>query len=296
ESGAAEAPPADPVEEIARWHQNRDEMGKSSVVSPFTAVNSWYVDAGATAHLGADASGIRKDPASPMEAMADVTYRDDAFTVAPVAGAKPPTVHPYDDEGEPEAEGADVTAPHKVTEDEAVGLGRDFLEMSPQSGFGRIIAYDPEAPARKAFTGFKWFPPDPGLAVKATWKPDPAPSEMKVATSRGLEKTFYRAGRFEFEIDGKPEALTGLSDTQKPEPGDGLFVPFQDATTGKETYEVGRYLPARIPKEGDEATLDFNKATNPLCNYSPHYNCPIPPKENRLDVAIRAGEMAYPKP
>ena len=69
---------------------------------------------------------------------------------------------------------------------------------------------------------------------------------------------------------------------------------FRDATTGTETYDVGRYL--FIPFAGAEAAyvLDFNEATNPLCNYSPHYNCPIPLRENVLPVPIRAGEMKYP--
>ena len=79
-----------------------------------------------------------------------------------------------------------------------------------------------------------------------------------------------------------------------PKPGDELFVAFRDATTGQATYEVGRYL--FIPFGGNDAAyvLDFNLASNPLCNYSPHYNCPIPLRENTLPVAIRAGEMTYP--
>ena len=65
---------------------------------------------------------------------------------------------------------------------------------------------------------------------------------------------------------------------------------FTDATTGKESYKVGRYLDAEPLPDG-RYVLDFNRAYSPACAYSDHYNCPIPPRENRLDVAVRAGEM-----
>ncbi|HEX6333812.1 MAG TPA: DUF1684 domain-containing protein, partial [Flavisolibacter sp.] len=73
-----------------------------------------------------------------------------------------------------------------------------------------------------------------------------------------------------------------------------LFLPFTDATTGKTTYEVGRYIDLQITdiREG-WVTIDFNKAYNPYCAYTSGYNCPIPPAENRLPVAIEAGEKSY---
>ena len=78
---------------------------------------------------------------------------------------------------------------------------------------------------------------------------------------------------------------------------DYLFLPFTDATTGNETYDAGRYIDLKIEDtRTPEVILDFNKAYNPYCAYvSDIYNCPIPPKENRLPVAIRAGEMKFLK-
>ena len=67
-----------------------------------------------------------------------------------------------------------------------------------------------------------------------------------------------------------------------------LFVPFRDATSGGDSYGAGRYL--RVVPEGDDTVVDFNRATNPWCAYSPYYNCVLPPAENVLDSAIRAGE------
>ena len=78
---------------------------------------------------------------------------------------------------------------------------------------------------------------------------------------------------------------------------DHLFIPFSDATSGEETYESGRYIDLDIKDiTGDKYVIDFNKAYNPYCAYvSGKYNCPIPPAENRLMVAIRAGEKAFGK-
>lgn len=79
---------------------------------------------------------------------------------------------------------------------------------------------------------------------------------------------------------------------------DHLFIPFTDATSGEETYESGRYIDLEIKDiTGDKFIIDFNKAYNPYCAYvSGKFNCPIPPAENRLVVAIPAGEKAYAKP
>ncbi|RYZ18548.1 MAG: DUF1684 domain-containing protein, partial [Chitinophagaceae bacterium] len=76
-----------------------------------------------------------------------------------------------------------------------------------------------------------------------------------------------------------------------------LFIPFTDANTGTATYEGGRYIDVSIPDIRDgKILIDFNKAYNPYCCYTTGYNCPIPPKENTLPVAINAGEMKYTKP
>ena len=73
-----------------------------------------------------------------------------------------------------------------------------------------------------------------------------------------------------------------------------LFVPFADLTTGKETYPAGRYLEIR-PTSTGFYNVDFNTAFNPTCAYNPTWECPYPPAENRLKIAIRAGEKAPPE-
>jgi uncharacterized protein (DUF1684 family) len=88
-------------------------------------------------------------------------------------------------------------------------------------------------------------------------------------------------------------ALTALKTSLEGPDTDYLFIPFKDMTNGRETYEVGRFLDVPDPGQSD-FVLDFNRCYNPLCNYSPAYNCPLPPLENFLDVAVPAGEKTYP--
>ncbi len=129
--------------------------------------------------------------------------------------------------------------------------------------------------------------------MRASYAPIQRPDAITVATSRGLEKEFFRVGVFRFRLEGSALQLVALAESAAPRPGDTLFVPFRDATTGHESYAVGRYLDVKFAGPGGAHVLDFNLATNPYCAYSPHYNCVIPPKENSLPVAIRAGEMTY---
>ena len=118
-------------------------------------------------------------------------------------------------------------------------------------------------------------------------------------TSAKTLKHYYKYGRLIFKILGTNCQLfvyqsKDLLQTEKYK--DYLFVPFTDATTGDESYGSGRYLEFfKQDIQNNTLQLDFNKAYNPYCAYSPNYKCPIPPKENFLPVAIKAGEMNFSK-
>ena len=119
---------------------------------------------------------------------------------------------------------------------------------------------------------------------------NPAPDTVVIMSTRGNQRRALRVGWFDFSVDGKP---TRLEAHRLLEPGvgeDSFSIYFKDATCGAESYELGRYV-RTDPLENGNYILDFNMAFNPACAYSPHYNCPIPPKANVLDVAIRAGEQ-----
>jgi uncharacterized protein (DUF1684 family) len=156
-----------------------------------------------------------------------------------------------------------------------------------------LIVFDPQRPQLLEFKHLLYFPPDPGYAVPARLEKFAEQRPVKVITTRKLEKTFYRYARVRFRLQGKEMALTALKTSLEGPDADYLFIPFKDMTNGRETYEVGRFLDVPDPGQS-EFVLDFNRCYNPLCNYSPAYNCPLPPLENFLDVAVPAGEKTYP--
>ena len=156
-----------------------------------------------------------------------------------------------------------------------------------------LIVFDARRPEIVEFSHLLYYPPDQRYAVKARLEKFAEQPKIKVPTSRKLEKTFYRYGRVRFRLEGKELTLLALKMSLEGPDSEYLFIPFKDATNGAETYEVGRFLDVPEPA-GSEFILDFNRCYNPLCNYSPGYNCPMPPLENILDVAVPAGEKAYP--
>ena len=172
-------------------------------------------------------------------------------------------------------------------------VGRFSLAVYPGADILALIVFDAQRRQLLDFKHLLYFPPDPRYAVKARLEKFTEQREVKIITTRKLEKTFYRYGRVHFQLQGKDQVLTALKSSLEGPDADYLFIPFKDMTNGKETYEVGRFLDVPEPEQG-EFILDFNRCYNPLCNYSPAYNCPLPPLENFLDIAVPAGEKAYP--
>jgi uncharacterized protein (DUF1684 family) len=172
-------------------------------------------------------------------------------------------------------------------------VGGSRLSFYPSEERVTFIVFDADRPEKIAFDHLLYFPPDRTYAVDARLVRFEEPEEVEMLTSRDLIKTFYRYARIQFRLGGNERELTAFKSTLTGEDSTGLFVPFRDATSGHETYGAGRFLEIAEP-DGDEFVLDFNRCFNPLCNYSPAYNCTVPPRENHLDIAIRAGEKAYP--
>lgn len=149
---------------------------------------------------------------------------------------------------------------------------------------------DPESPARKGFRGLAYFPVDPGLRVKGTFEPYTALHEVEVPSAHGPAQKLLAAGLVRFELRGKALALEPFVDSPD---DDTFFFVFRDRTAGTETYGAGRFLNVPAPKTGDWAiVLDFNRATNPPCAFTPFATCPLPTPRNDLPVRIEAGEKA----
>ena len=169
-----------------------------------------------------------------------------------------------------------------------VQIGRYTLRLSHQN-FPGVIVLDPQSPGLQTGPFPRWFDPDPAFRVEARLVRDPQAREEIVLSTRGNKRRALRLGKLEFMLSGR---LLQLSALRLLEPGTGeseVSVFFRDTTTGHESYAVGRYVDAES-LGGDRYVLDFNRAYNPTCAFSSLYNCPIPPRENVLPVAVRAGE------
>jgi uncharacterized protein len=148
------------------------------------------------------------------------------------------------------------------------------------------------ASQRASFGKLAYFPENEGLVVRKPLETDGVDRDEAIVmqTTTGGEQTYHRAGVVRFDVDGEPARVTLYS---SPEMHD-LFVPFRDATSGKESYGAGRYLEVEPPDGEGNVVVDFNFAYNPYCAYNPEWSCPIPPGENWLPVPIRAGEKNFP--
>jgi len=145
---------------------------------------------------------------------------------------------------------------------------------------------------RAAFRGLAYFPPDPGLRFTVRLQRYSRPEQVRLGTNTGEIRLALSYGYFEFQIGDHICRLQGyrLEDAPGSEPY--LFIPFRDATSGRETYGAGRYIDLKENTTGIYE-LDFNRAYNPFCAYNEQYSCPLAPEENTLKVAIRAGEKIY---
>lgn len=148
---------------------------------------------------------------------------------------------------------------------------------------------------RKNFTGIKFYPPDRSMLITANYEPLAVEDTLEFMTSAGTLKLYAKVANLTFTIDSQALSLPayqGVELRKRAGYEKYLFVPFTDATSGKETYGGGRYLDLDVP-EGDTLTVDFNYAYNPYCAYTGGYSCPIPKPESRLPISILAGEKAY---
>lgn len=166
-----------------------------------------------------------------------------------------------------------------------------FFKSHPQS---------PLTPEQRAlFQGLRYFDYNPALRLDLKPEPLADKANVKIQTTTGETRYYVRWGTVTFSVDDVTATLTLFLT-----PGsDEFFIPFTDATSGTDSYSAGRYLETQRLPNG-HITLDFNDAYSPYCAYNEPqalvagldreaqvWSCPIPPKENRLTVAIRAGEM-----
>lgn len=180
----------------------------------------------------------------------------------------------------------------------AVAQKKDFY-VEQLKKYQKDYVTNHEVVPKKDKKHFHFFPINSTYNVISHFERIKDTAGFTMTTSANTIKHYFKYGRLDFEIDGKEYLLfiyqgKDLMGNEKYK--DYLFVPFTDETTGDETYGSGRYLEFFIQDIHDNTLrLDFNKAYNPYCAFASGYKCPIPPKENRLPVAIKAGEKNFGK-
>jgi uncharacterized protein (DUF1684 family) len=159
--------------------------------------------------------------------------------------------------------------------------------------FMRQSDESPIPPDRRAsFPPLSYFPIEPEYRVPASLAVNRGAEVIEIPTSRGERRPHQRVGKLSFTLKGQLLTLTAFIEVGQQDLR-SLFVPFGDLTNGTETYPGGRYLALERTATGIY-DLDFNRAYHPFCYYNPKYDCPYPPRENRLPIPIRAGERMDP--
>ena len=140
----------------------------------------------------------------------------------------------------------------------------------------------------REFAGLDWYPVDAAYRVRGRFVPHAEPQEVRIQNILGDVETLTSSGAVRLSIRGEEVEMLPV------DAGGRLWFIFRDLTSGSETYPAARFLYADAPEDG-WTVVDFNKAYNPPCAFTPHTTCPLPPRANRLPVRVEAGERDYPK-
>ena len=181
---------------------------------------------------------------------------------------------------------------HNDTED----AGYTVVRYGPMSFFIHKVGdhfgvrvKDPDSERRKNFKGIDYFPADPKYRVEARFEPYNPPKHIPMPNVSGITTDEVAPGALVFTLDGKEFRIDPILEQGTKD----YFIIVKDATSGQETYGAARYLYASPPDASGKTVVDFNKAYNPPCAFTPYATCPLPPPQNRLPIRIDAGEKKY---
>lgn len=270
--------PASYAQSIHEWQQQRN----AKLRSPngwLTLIGLFWLKPGGNSVGSADANDCVL-PRGPVPAkLGLLTLKDERVTFTNEAGAAV-TVNGKRVSTKP------VTLSYDEDEPDVVRSGTvSFYVIKRGDQFG-VRAKDSESQTLKNFKGVKDFPVDPQFRFEAKFVPDPR--KVKFLNILGKTEEDDSPGYVEFTYQGKPYTLRPTVEDNT------LFFVFRDPTSKTSTYQPGRFVNTPMPVDG-KVDLDFNKAYNPPCIFTPYATCPLPPKENILPFPIEAGELRYGK-
>ncbi|MFC7301600.1 DUF1684 domain-containing protein [Cognatiluteimonas weifangensis] len=244
-----------------------------------------WIDPGSH-YLGSDAdNGIRL--AMGPEHLGMLDLKGGQLRFVPDAAAAPTL------DGQPLAAAAPLRTDTAPAGPSVIGFdaGRGQATVIERGGRYALRVKHADAPTRVRFAGLAYWPADATWKIEGTFVPHPPGKTLEIANIIGTVDAVPNPGAVEFTRDGKTYRLEALDE------GEGeLFLVFADRTNGRGSYGAGRFLYAPMPDAAGKVVLDFNRSYNPPCAFTAFATCPLPPPENRLDLAITAGEQAYAKP
>ncbi|MGN2243665.1 DUF1684 domain-containing protein [Frateuria sp. GZRR33] len=284
---AVHAADTDPyTRQIEQWRADR--------VAKLTAPDGWLSLIGLEwLHEGANRIGSAADNDIVLSAgpahLATVTLGQDGTARIALDKDAGATV-----DGKPVAEATLVDDMHAgAAGPTLVRFGSASFYVIDRDGRKALRVKDPEAPTRAHFVGIDYFPIDPSWRIEANWVPFAPGHKLEIGSVIGTIEAVDVPGKAVFQRDGHTFELMPYQE----EPGGELFFVIADRTSGKQTYGAARFFYAALPQGGlshpGKVELDFNKAYNPPCAFTPFATCPLAPPENRLDVAVTAGEKKY---
>lgn len=263
---------------IEQWREQRESRLKSDT-GWLTLAGLFWLEPGENS-FGTDPSNMIVLPAGTAEAFAGVfRFEDGRVDVRMKPGVRA-TVG-----GEPIE--ARTLKSDAQSEPDVIALGDRLTMLVIQRGerFG-IRLKDTRSRYREQFAGLAWFPIRESYRIVGRFVPYDPPRSVQVVDVTGNIQSETCPGKVIFELGGEEVSLEPVQSS------DQLFFVFSDETSGKKTYGSGRFLYADPPEDG-RVVLDFNKAYNPPCAFTPYSTCPLPTKANRLTVPVEAGELSY---
>lgn len=268
--------------QILEWQEKR-QTGLKKEDSWLSLVGLFWLNSGEN-RVGSDpTANTIVLPASTPRTVGTLVLRDGKVTLHPVA---PMTIG-----------GKPVTGPVELLDDAAengptiVQIGTVRFNIIKRGDRHGVRVRDSEAKTRTEFAGLEYYPVDPKWRVEARLEPHAEPKVVPIADVTGMTTEYTSPGTLVFTVDGREHRL----DTIPEEGGDRLFIIFKDETSRDTTYPAGRYLYAERPGPDGKVIVDFNRAYNPPCAFTDFATCPLPPPQNRLRVAVEAGEKKYAK-
>ncbi len=287
--GAPVAPSAD----AANWRSQLDAW-RAQREHELAAPDSWLTLVGldwlkpGVNSFGAAADNQIKIHAQAPDRIGLLTVSGSTVQLLSPSGGFPPNLKL---DGNPAREGtlsADNNKPSTLTWH---GLSMVVL---PRGGRYALRIKDADSPTRTTFRGLHWYAPDERYRVTARWIPFTPPHIEKIPTIIGTTLNLPAPGIAEFSLDGKTFRLEPVIEGGEQ---NKLFFILRDQTSQTTTYQAARFLTTGLPSQGLSAPgtliLDFNELYNPPCAYTPYATCPLPPEQNRLPVALEAGEERY---